>query len=53
MVLQASVGNKPITPLEYLILWIGAMGASVGLTVPVELAVEAKDPMPSSIRLQF
>lgn len=37
-VLEASLASDHVTPLEYLTLWIGAMGKCVGLNIPVALA---------------
>lgn len=36
-VMQASVGKRHVTPEEYLLIWIGAMGKCVGLNVPLAL----------------
>ncbi|KAF2876490.1 hypothetical protein BDV95DRAFT_560838 [Massariosphaeria phaeospora] len=36
-VLEASVGAKDITPIEYLMLFIGAIGSYVGLIVPLRI----------------
>ena len=30
--------GKEMTPLEYLVMWIGAIGQFVGLEVPIEVA---------------
>ncbi|KAF2792724.1 hypothetical protein K505DRAFT_408489 [Melanomma pulvis-pyrius CBS 109.77] len=38
VVLEASLASDYVTPLEYLTLWIGAMGKCVGLNIPVALA---------------
>ena len=37
-VLESSSTKKGLTSVEYLMLWIGAMGKSVGLNVPISLA---------------
>ncbi|EAT88904.1 hypothetical protein HBI56_038720 [Parastagonospora nodorum] len=36
-VMEASVGDKAITAEEYLLMWIGALGGCVGLSVPLAL----------------
>lgn len=36
-VIEASVAKKEITPMEYLMVWIGALGKCVGLNVPLAL----------------
>jgi ubiquitin-like-conjugating enzyme ATG10 len=41
-VMEASVGRKDVTPEEYLIMWIGALGKCVGLNVPLALMQENK-----------
>jgi ubiquitin-like-conjugating enzyme ATG10 len=35
--MQASVGKRDVTPEEYLLIWIGALGKCVGLDVPFAL----------------
>ncbi|KAL1595644.1 hypothetical protein SLS60_009333 [Paraconiothyrium brasiliense] len=41
-VMEASVGETPATSLGYLLMWIGAMGKTVGLDIPLQLVVQAK-----------
>ncbi|KAJ4344520.1 uncharacterized protein N0V89_012263 [Didymosphaeria variabile] len=41
-VMEASMGGKPATSLGYLLMWIGAMGKSVGLDIPLQLILQAK-----------
>lgn len=36
-VMEASVGNRDISPEDYLMIWIGALGKCVGLNVPLSL----------------
>ncbi|KAF2015891.1 hypothetical protein BU24DRAFT_462113 [Aaosphaeria arxii CBS 175.79] len=43
-VMEASVGNKELTPVEYLMVWIGAMGGCVGLNIPIALAQNDDTP---------
>lgn len=40
-VLKGAMGKGNVTPQEYVLLWIGALGGCVGLNVPLEL-VRAK-----------
>ena len=44
-VMKAIADDRKISPFEYLIMWIGAIGKCVGLDVPIELAVGMKDEM--------
>lgn len=39
-VMEASVGKKSVTAEQYLLMWIGAMGKSVGLNIPLALVKE-------------
>ena len=36
--MNAVIGGKDVKPAEYLMMWLGLVGASVGLDVPIELA---------------
>jgi ubiquitin-like-conjugating enzyme ATG10 len=36
--MEAVTGNEYVTPQKYLLIWIGLVGQSVGLEVPIELA---------------
>lgn len=40
-VMEVSTGSRPVTPYEYLVLWIGALGHYVGLDVPLDLGVRS------------
>lgn len=42
-VMEASAGGIEILPFEYLTMWIGAIGKSVGLDVPIEVVAWAKE----------
>lgn len=37
---SSAVGGGSVEPLEYICLWLGVMGGSVGLYLPLELAEE-------------
>jgi ubiquitin-like-conjugating enzyme ATG10 len=37
-VMEAIVGRRTVAAYDYLLLWIGAIGKSVGLNVPLTLA---------------
>ncbi|MCJ1447722.1 MAG: hypothetical protein MMC23_008233 [Stictis urceolatum] len=37
------VGNRQVTSLQYLQIWLGLIGAVVGLSLPIELAMEMKN----------
>lgn len=39
-VMEAGAGGREISPFEYLVMWLGAMGKSVNLDVPMELALQ-------------
>lgn len=41
-VMEAIAGQTQILPVEYLLMWIGAMGKCVGLNVPLEVGVEVR-----------
>ena len=41
--MQEIVGTKPTADLQYLQIWIGLIGASVGLSLPKELAVKTSE----------
>lgn len=43
--MEAVVGGRKTTPEEYLLMWLGMIGASVGLDVPVELAEAMSGPV--------
>ena len=36
--MKAVTGNECMSPQKYLLVWIGLVGQSVGLDVPIELA---------------
>ena len=36
--MEAVTGGKDVTPEEYLLMWLGLVGPSVGLKFPIELA---------------
>jgi ubiquitin-like-conjugating enzyme ATG10 len=36
-VIEASAGDRSLSPVEYLVMWIGALGACVGFNVPLEM----------------
>ncbi|KAF2740515.1 hypothetical protein EJ04DRAFT_572334 [Polyplosphaeria fusca] len=39
-VLESSLESKDITPIDYLVLWIGATGIFAGLTLPLDIAAQ-------------
>lgn len=41
--MQASVGNRSISATDYLMIWIGALGQSVGLNIPLAFVRRDKD----------
>jgi hypothetical protein len=41
-VMQASIGDKAVTPEDYLIIWIGALGKCVGFNIPLALMQPTK-----------
>ncbi|KAH8731409.1 hypothetical protein GQ44DRAFT_327396 [Phaeosphaeriaceae sp. PMI808] len=42
-VMQASTSRRDITPHEYLMVWVGALGKCVGLNVPLALAANNEE----------
>jgi ubiquitin-like-conjugating enzyme ATG10 len=36
--MEAVIGHGPVSPVRYLLLWIGLVGQGIGLDVPTELA---------------
>jgi ubiquitin-like-conjugating enzyme ATG10 len=40
--MEASVGKQDVTPEDYLIIWIGALGKCVGLNIPLALMQPAE-----------
>ncbi|KAF9730684.1 hypothetical protein PMIN03_002636 [Paraphaeosphaeria minitans] len=42
-VIEASLGAREVSPIEYLLMWIGAMGKTVGLDVQIELFLKASE----------
>ncbi|KAK3197034.1 hypothetical protein GRF29_1536g335859 [Pseudopithomyces chartarum] len=41
-VMEAISGGRKMLPFDYLLMWIGAMGKSVGLEVPIEMVAQGK-----------
>lgn len=37
-VMEAVVGRQTVAAYDYLLLWLGALGKSVGLNIPLALA---------------
>lgn len=35
--------KEEVSPVEYLMLWIGLVGSAVGLTLPKEIALEREN----------
>ena len=35
--------KRTVSPLEYLMLWIGLVGSAVGLSLPNEIALEREE----------
>jgi ubiquitin-like-conjugating enzyme ATG10 len=41
--MAASLGTSKVSPFEYLLMWIGAMGKTVRLDVQIEVVLMAKE----------
>lgn len=41
--MKASLDGREISPFDYLLMWIGAMGKTVGLDVQIELVLKARE----------
>lgn len=42
--LLASSEKKQVSPMDYMMLWFGIIGISVGLTLPIETALRSMKP---------
>jgi ubiquitin-like-conjugating enzyme ATG10 len=41
--MEASLGTSSVSPFEYLLMWIGAMGKTVRLDAQIEVVMKAKE----------
>ena len=42
-VMEAVLGSRHVLPVEYLLMWIGAVGKCVGLDVPLEIGLQVRE----------